>query len=61
MLPNLANVSHYPHFQGVIQPNITLVDLEDVNTALDALKAHEVTGRMVTIPGLKSNGTNIRR
>ncbi|KAL1945814.1 hypothetical protein VTO73DRAFT_1816 [Trametes versicolor] len=48
--------------QGVIRPNVTVVALEDINTALDALKAHEVTGRMVVVPGFNSTAaTNGRR
>ncbi|KAI0633255.1 GroES-like protein [Trametes polyzona] len=47
--------------QGVVKPNITTAPLEDINTVLEALKAHEVTGRVVILPGSSSNGTNSRR
>ncbi|EIW62659.1 GroES-like protein [Trametes versicolor FP-101664 SS1] len=46
--------------QGVIKPNITVAPLEDINTALEALTAHDVTGRMVVIPGLNSTATTRR-
>lgn len=57
----LSPLTEVKIFQGVIRPNVTVVALEDINTALDALKAHEVTGRMVVVPGLNSTATNGRR
>ncbi|KAH9858854.1 GroES-like protein [Lenzites betulinus] len=47
--------------QGVVKPNVTVAALEDINTVLSALSAHEITGRTVVVPGLKSNTTSSRR
>ncbi|KAI0823372.1 GroES-like protein [Trametes gibbosa] len=49
--------------QGIVKPNITVAPLEDINSILAALSAHEITGRMVVMPGFKSNNTvtNTRR
>ncbi|KAH9858846.1 GroES-like protein [Lenzites betulinus] len=46
--------------QGIVKPTITVAALEDINTVLSSLTAHEVTGRMVVVPGLQSNTTNTR-
>ncbi|KAH9858855.1 hypothetical protein C2E23DRAFT_880275 [Lenzites betulinus] len=40
--------------QGIMKPNVTVAALEDINTVLSALSAHEMAGRT----GLKSNVTS---
>ncbi|KAH9858847.1 GroES-like protein [Lenzites betulinus] len=42
-------------FQGIVKPVVTVAALEDVNSVLSSLTAHQITGRTVVVPGLNSN------
>ncbi|KAH9858849.1 GroES-like protein [Lenzites betulinus] len=38
--------------QGIVKPVVNVAPLEDVNSVLSSLTAHQITGRMAVVPGL---------